>query len=95
MALSTALEQNFKFLKECSKSEYITWHPTFASYQHQGGIKTLVQCMDPTVQNAFIFTLRLTRISFFASNSDELHNILQSILPSIHPSKRSIGMFIT
>jgi hypothetical protein len=64
MALSTALEQNFK---ECSKSEYITWHPTFASYQQQGGIKTLVKCMDPPVQNAFIFTLKLTRISFFAT----------------------------
>ena len=78
LALSTTLEQNFKILSEFSKSEYLKWHPIFASYQTQGAIRPLAQCMEPTVQNTFMYTLKLDRPSFFATSSDTLDLLIQS-----------------
>jgi hypothetical protein len=78
LALSTTLEQNFKILSEFSKSEYLKWHPIFDSYQTQGGIRPLTQCMEPTVQNTFMYTLKLDRPSFFATSLGALHLLIQS-----------------
>jgi hypothetical protein len=66
IALTTALEQNFKNLMEASKAAFIKW------YQNAGGAKSLPQCMDPIVQNAFTFLLpdfKKDRTLFLASTS--------------------------
>ncbi len=76
LALSTTLEQNFKTFSEFSKSAYLIWQPNFASYQTQGGIRSLAQCMEPTVQNILMHSLELDRPSFFATSSDALHLLI-------------------
>ena len=79
LALSTTLEQNFKILSEFSKSAYLIWQPTFATYQTQGGIRSLAQCMESTVQNTFMYSLALDQPSFFATSSAALHLLIQSL----------------
>ena len=76
--LSTTLEQTFKILSEYSKSEYQKWHPTFASYQTQGGVKSLAICMEPIVQNAFIYSLKIPQPTFFTTSSNDLHLLIHS-----------------
>jgi hypothetical protein len=66
IALTTALEQNFKNVMEAFKAAFIKWYPTYQSYQNAGGPASLQQCMNPIVQNAFTFRLRnLKRTQFF------------------------------
>ena len=82
IALTTALEQNFKNLMEASKAAFIKWHPLFLSYQNAGGAKSLQQCMDPIVQNAFTFLLpefKKDKILFFASSSTDVYTAIQKL----------------
>ncbi len=57
IALQTPLEQKFDFLKDCSKEAFLVCYPSFISYQNQGGSRLLPHCMDPQVQNTFMFLL--------------------------------------
>lgn len=82
IALTTALEQNFKNLMEASKAAFIKWHPLFLSYQNAGGAKSLQQCMDPIVQNAFTYLLpefKKDKSLFFASSSSDVYTAIQKL----------------
>ena len=82
IALTTALEQNFKNLKEASKAAFIQWYPNFQSYQNAGGAKSLQQCMEPIVQNAYTFllpNLKKDRSLFFASSSTDLYSAIHQL----------------
>ena len=82
IALTTALEQNFKNLMEASKAAFIKWYPTYQSYQNARGAKSLQQCMDPIVQTAFTYLLPIfqkDRTLFLASTSTELYSAIHKL----------------
>ncbi len=67
---------------EASKAAFIKWYPTYQSYHNAGGAKSLQQCMDPIVQNAFKFllpNLKKDRILFFTSSSPDLYTAIQKL----------------
>ena len=83
IALQAPLEQKFINLQKCSKSAFQQWYLGFLNYQNQGGLKSLVSCMDLKVQRTFIRLLPQLKNStiqqFLNISSSDLYTYIDQL----------------